>query len=831
LKLPSFLLDLVTKRPVLAGTIRAIGVTSFCTTAMIALDAVAADAVSNNVASNKVAPNQTPSNQADPSAKSYSLDWVPYSDLTVKEKEQVPSFCAGMYRPQSNISSKDGSTQVTADTADYLEDGSISLIGNVQIVSKDMTLQAEEAFVSADRSEVKAYRYVTIRQNGVVVHGDEGTFNLKRDQFNITNPVYAMPVDGMRGAATHIEQGDSGDIVIAGGSYTSCAPSDNSWQLVGSNIDLDQDSGFGTAIHARLELADIPVFYWPYLKFPIDDRRHTGLLMPSLSVGQDGIDEYEQPLYLNIAPNADATLSPHWYKSRGVLLNSEFRWLVAENHYVEVASSYFDNDPEFDDDRQLSQLVMKGQITGQWRYNVDYSEASDDYFLTDFETGFTAANISELLQTAEIEGRYDHWQLIGRLQGYQQLDPDLADGDKVYYKLPELQANGRWQTGGLAYGVKTQLVEFRRDITTPIAGSVYDGTIDWGNTVEAQRYHLEPYVEYREDALWGYWQLKGRLQHTGYKLDGQPDGVDEQPQRLTPVVSADGGLYFDRDTRFFDQPYTQTLEPRLFFAASPTEEQVDNPIFDTDEYAFDVNQLYRDTRFSGVDRAGDLIKTTLGVTSRFIQNSSGREQLVLNAGQSFYAKDRTVSTSSDGNETLSYDQTRDASPLVVEAIWQPTERITARVSRQWDYNNDRIEREEEQLTVEFANGASAMLRHYRSLSNCTLLNNCTTDDEVSSDVADLGLFYPINDQWRTFYAHKQDLKNDTQLERIAGVEYESCCWLVRFARHQWQTSSTTATSDDSIGVQLVLKGFGGIGQKGSFARTEDYIPSYTPISK
>ncbi|MFG1490290.1 LptA/OstA family protein, partial [Oceanospirillum sp. HFRX-1_2] len=241
---------------------------------------------------------------------SHFLDWVPRNELSPEEQSALPSFCAGSYRPLPFQQPEGDSTQITAESADYLADGSIHLRGNVKIISPEISLQAEEAKVSADRSRIEAINYVTLRQNGVVVHGDEGKFNLNDDQFEIVNPEYALPKDGMRGKASTIIQTAPGEVVISDGSYTSCAPGDNSWRLVGSDIELDQESGFGTAIHARLELADIPVFYWPYFRFPIDDRRHTGLLMPSLSVGSDGLDEYEQPLYLNLAPNADATLSP-----------------------------------------------------------------------------------------------------------------------------------------------------------------------------------------------------------------------------------------------------------------------------------------------------------------------------------------------------------------------------------------------------------------------------------------------------------------------------------------------------------------------------------------
>lgn len=768
---------------------------------------------------------------AEGGSSGYFLDWVPRNELSLEEQASLPAVCHGAYKTLSHSFTNSDATQLSAESADYLADGSIHLKGDVKIQSQSTSLLTGEAKFSHDRQRIQVLDGITLRQGGIIVHGDEGSFNLDDQQFNISNSEYAVLAGGLRGTASRISQTSQGEVLISDGSYTSCSPGDNSWRIVGKNIRLNRDTGFGTVEHAKLKLADLPVFYWPYFRFPIDDRRHTGLLTPSLSIGRNGVEELEQPFYLNIAPNADTTLSPRWYKERGVLLNSEFRWMVTENHYVEVSNSFFDNDPDYGADRKLTQLVLNGKVTDRWRYRVDYSEASDDYFLNDFEAGFTAVNTYELLQLAEAEGLYDNWQLIARVQGYQQLDPDLSDEEQAYYKLPELQANGHWKSGGLTYGINTQWVAFRRDIKNSVTGGIVNGAIDWGTSLQAGRYHLEPFVVYRQDAPWGYWSLKGRLMQTGYWLERQPSGVGDSTQRIIPSVSADGSLYFEREIQLLQNNYIQTLEPRIFFTASPTEEQVDIPVFDTAEYVFDMNQLYRDTRFSGVDRAGDLIKTSLGVTSRFIANSSGREQLTLNAGQAFYAKDRTVTTSSDPNDEVSYFHSRESSSLILQALWQPTDRLMAKVTRQWDYNKNRLERQDQQVAAVLPGDATLMVRHSRALSNCTLLGNCESDDETYSEVADLGLLYPFNDQWRTFFAHKQDLKNDTRLEQIAGVEYESCCWLVRLARHQWQTSSSTSTSDDSIGIQLVLKGFGGIGQKSSFAQMEEYIPGYTPITK
>ena len=61
----------------------------------------------------------------------------------------------------------------------------------------------------------------------------------------------------------------------------------------------------------------VPVFYTPYICFPVKDERQSGFLFPIIEVsGEDGFD-LTLPYYLNLAPNYDATLTPRYMAKRG----------------------------------------------------------------------------------------------------------------------------------------------------------------------------------------------------------------------------------------------------------------------------------------------------------------------------------------------------------------------------------------------------------------------------------------------------------------------------------------------------------------------------------
>lgn len=74
------------------------------------------------------------------------------------------------------------------------------------------------------------------------------------------------------------------------------------WTLKAGSIDIDQTEVFGEAWNASLWLYDYPVFYFPYINFPIKDERKTGLLYPGYTQSSKNGMDITQPFYWNIAP-------------------------------------------------------------------------------------------------------------------------------------------------------------------------------------------------------------------------------------------------------------------------------------------------------------------------------------------------------------------------------------------------------------------------------------------------------------------------------------------------------------------------------------------------
>src|SRR5690606_8228939 len=108
--------------------------------------------------------------------------------------------------------------------------------------------------------------------------------------------------------------------------------------------------------------------------------------------------------------------------------------------------------------------------------------------------------------------------------------------------------------------------------------------------------------------------------HTRYDLTRTTNESLEHSRTL-PVASLD---LRSRVARGLASGGRQTLEPQLYYLYVPYRAQDDIPLFDTRLVNDSISSLFRNNRFTGVDRVGDENRLTAGLTSRLI-DASGRE--------------------------------------------------------------------------------------------------------------------------------------------------------------------------------------------------------------
>lgn len=585
---------------------------------------------------------------------------------------------------------------------------------------------------------------------------------------------------------------------LHGSTYSTCAPDQRAWELSARRIDVDTDEGWGVARGATIRIGRVPVLYVPWIKFPIDDQRHTGVLYPTISTsGRNGFD-YRQPIYLNLAPNYDATLTPRFMSNRGFSLGSQFRYLT-ENGRGEIDANWMPsddlvkdrardiangepdpyNDPLRSENRGVFRFGGFHNLNDQWQGRARVAWVSDTRYIEDFSNSLYGASSTSLTSTVGLYGRGRYWDAGIMADAWQLADYTVSDDTLPYNRLPRLYLNwnqpfGRWFTAGL----QAETVRFQHD--------------DFG---DGSRLDLKPYLSMPlQGAAW-YITPTLAWRYTGYQLDDQLaatlPGGDTTPSRSLPIASLDAGLFFDRNTEIKGKRFLQTLEPRLYYLNSPYRDQDGLPLFDTRPFTFSWGQLFRDNRYSGPDRQIDANQLTVAMTSRLIRQSDGNERLSASLGQIFYFDDSLVVA--PGETPVASGK----SAWVADANYSPTDRWTIGASYQWD--------------PKFRREDLASLRARYLFPNDGIVNIGYRYRRDLLEQADVSFLYPINPTWSAVGRYYYSLLDDKPLEAIAGVQWDSCCLAVRALARRY-VRNRDGDLNTSLQVEFVLKGLGSAGQ-------------------
>ncbi|MDH5592296.1 MAG: LPS assembly protein LptD, partial [Gammaproteobacteria bacterium] len=263
-------------------------------------------------------------------------------------------------------------------------------------------------------------------------------------------------------------------------------------------------------------------------------------------------------------------------------------------------------------------------------------------------------------------------------------------------------------------------------------------------------------------------------------------------------ASIDSGLFLERDMTLFGGSYIQTLEPRAFYLYIPERNQADIPVFDTSLRTFSMGQLFAYNRFSGSDRVGDTNQLSLALTSRIIDQQTGRENLRVSLGQIQYFHDRKVSITN----TV---ETQSDSDMVAEIAASISNEWTARGEIQWNPHGDTSNMSAMQVAYRGENGRLLNVSHrYRRDQENT--ENGLEQIDVSARV-------PFNRQWSLVGRWYKSLKDNRTLEGLAGIEYDSCCWATRLVVRDYVNDALDDDRNLAIFFQIELKGLGNFGQK------------------
>jgi LPS-assembly protein len=721
--------------------------------------------------------------------------------------------------------------------------------GNVEMKRADQKASSNAANYDSISETLDLHGNVYYSEDELALYTESATLNLASDEARLRDSLFVSPATPLRGKAEAIYRDSDTLSRYKGVAYTACVPGNQDWIVHANDLKMNKTTGYGSAKNAWVEFKGVPVFYSPYLSFPLDNRRLTGFLAPSFGNTQNGGFSFSAPFYWNIAPNYDATLRPRYYTKRGIMLAGDFRYLTKSSQgsvsaeYMPEDTTVSANDPIRSSSRYLASIKNKTQFSPHINSNVDLNLVSDKFYFAELGNALSFPNFSHVRSVADVSYIDQGVSLIGKVENYQTIDPNLTGRLRPYRRLPQLNLNLNHTFDSLVdIGLNNEFVYFQHDKSSLVADSVPDGL----------RFNIEPYISLPWNSASAFVTPKLSFKYTQYLLDNVNPGNPDSVSRTVPIASIDSGMFFEKDVSLGGSSMLHTIEPRLFYLFIPKVSQSDIPIFDSSFYDFSFNSLFRENRFSGTDRVQDANQITPALTTRLVDSKTGLEKLKLSIGDIIYFQDREVTAPlvRIGRRFLeSRVETSSFSPLVGELSSQINEHFAVETGMQWDPERNEIVRGK--AILHFVNDPGEIINlgylyrkntliqdTFDSKTNTQLADELDIDEASaqllrsntalirSNDIiqSDVSFRWPIVDDWFAIGRWQYSLLYNQTQEGFLGLEKETCCWRFRIIGRRYVNNiisaanspinqDTPANSQTGVFFQIEFKGLTGIGEK------------------
>jgi len=680
------------------------------------------------------------------------------------------------------------SIELHSDKATVQEKSGISTFsGNVFVLRGGQILGTEVVNYERDEDELETDTSFTLWSDEFIVRGS-GLRLYSNNQGRMNDADYWLLGRRGHGHAKTIIQKSKDIVNLENSTYTTCESDNVVWRLDTGETELNKATGIGKSRNVVIRFLDVPVFYTPYLSYPIDDKRKSGFLPPRIgSSNETGLD-FSIPYYWNIHPSYDATLTPRMMSRRGMLLNTEFRYLTQATKGI-IEAEYLPYDNVFEDDRGSLSFKNKGVFSPRWRTDVDFNYASDNEYFDDLGNSLSLSSITHLEQRGDAYYLGTGWGVRARVQQFQTLNDN--HNLRPYKRLPQLffktylpQRNRR-----LNLKAEAEIVRFERDVMNAPAGN---------------RLNLKTNLNFPLKTSGTFFIPQFSLRNAYYDLENI-DSENKQFSRNLYTASVDSGLFFERDVTIANTALVQTLEPRLYYRYTPYEDQSELPIFDTTQYDLSFAQLFRDNRFVGADRVDDGNQATVALTSRFLDERNGAEYVRASLGQIHYFKNRQVTLP---NKFIETDST---SAIIAELAAEFSKNWHTSTTMRWNPNSE--DTEYSVFRLRYNNDAKRIFNFTYRLRKDVI------------EQTDFSWYFPVTPQWRVLGRWNYSLLHESELEIAAGLEYETCCWAVQGIMRRYLNSLDGNRYSNSFFIQFEFKGLGKIGKKTDSFLTQN-IPGY-----
>ena len=671
--------------------------------------------------------------------------------------------------------------------------------GNAEAERQNDMLKADKITYDTSSKKVSALGEVKYFSDEISIYSKSAEYEGNKSDIGFSQAKYFRASGIGSGVSDKIIFKSNKDVFLKNATYTSCNIDDPDWQLTSTSTTLYNSTERGHSYNMILKYKNIPIFYTPFISYPLTDKRQSGILTPSFGSAGDSGTSLSIPYYFNLAENYDATVEVTSMSDRGVMFDNELRYL-GFNKSTLLNFTHLESDDEFGDDRYLYKINDKRILYDKvsignnprgfmLRSDINYSRVSDLDYFDDFGNSLSTASQSNVKREIRLYGTSssNEYTLDYDLStlSYQ---PAQSGVNEQYQTVPSLKLNYKNKsTSTLNYNLKASIDKFEHKDNTKAEGA---------------RYLIYPSIQM--PIITDGWELTSKLgiRHVDYDLD---NNVSEGKSKTTPIASIRGKLYFDKYVG--DKLYT--LEPEAYLLYIPVGNQDNNPIFDTGLKEFKYS-LFSENKFYGEDRINDAKQISLGLTHRVIDEVTGDELFSGTIGQIIYFDDRDVHLT---NNTKSHS---DASNIIGLASTKLSNYSTLSLGSVYNPHKGHGMRNNIRYRYDASSG-----------SRNKIFNTDYRFIRGSEEEIDFSGVYSFNKEFSLVGKYNYSFSNNRSntedlIDTMIGIEFDSCCYSLKVvARDYW----TGVKKDNVLYFEFLPKGLTTTNNKTS-ALLRRGIPGY-----
>ena len=331
--------------------------------------------------------------------------------------------------------------------------------GSVRLVRDSTSLLADSVVYRRLTGDTLAEGHILMERAGDTLKGDRLALNLNSQQGELMNGEIFIKKTNFRLSGKRVEKTGDEDYHVERGSFTTCDGEFPSWHFEARDLMVTLDE-FATGRDAVFYAGKIPVLYTPYILFPVQKERQSGLLLPGFGHSSLKGFFYDQPYYWAAAPNQDVTVDLDLESSRGEGVGVNYRYLRSGGSEGNLQSfGIYDTQAEkFRGEFNLKHLELLSPNT---TFASDIHLIADRAYFRDYSEDSGEYNRQLLGSQLFLDHRWERFGVSGEFDYTEDLVS--ANNDATLQRLPALNfvAAGT-KTGPLFLSMDAGLVNFQR---------------------------------------------------------------------------------------------------------------------------------------------------------------------------------------------------------------------------------------------------------------------------------------------------------------------------------------------------------------------------------